>query len=148
MFSSPPSSYSHIKHEDLNAIPIEPTWVLEGSPVMRVKRIHSSADGLYEVALWECNAGKFRWHFNGDEVVHIVDGEVTVHEDDGTERTLRAGDTALFHVGSTNVWHVKSFVRKVATLRYHRPTPIDLARLVVRKARKELNKVLGAKKAA
>ncbi|MDB4975645.1 MAG: hypothetical protein JWN48_3986 [Myxococcaceae bacterium] len=139
--SIPAGTYSHIQETDLNEVPIDPSWILEGEPVSRVKLLHAAPDAKYTVALWECNAGKFRWYFGYDEVVHILDGEVVVREDDGTERTLRPGDVALFPKGTTNVWSVSSYVRKMAINRYHKPTPRELVRQVVQQGRSELQKL-------
>ncbi|MDB4989506.1 MAG: cupin domain protein [Myxococcaceae bacterium] len=144
----PVSSYAHVGETDLNEVPIDPSWILEGEPVSRVKRLHVAPDSLYEVALWECNAGRFRWHFGCDEVVHILDGEVVVQEDDGSARTLRVGDVALFPKGSTNIWSVSSHVRKIAVNRWHKPTPRERIRDVVRTARAELKKLYSHVRAA
>lgn len=45
------------------------------------------------------------WHENEDEFVFILDGEVTLIEDDG-ETTLRAGDAAAFKAGVANGHHL------------------------------------------
>ncbi|MDB4990905.1 MAG: cupin domain protein [Myxococcaceae bacterium] len=139
--AGPVSSYAHTSESELSLLKIEPEWVLEGEPISRVKQLHVTPDKRCEVALWECTKGRFRWHFYCDELVHVLDGEVVIREDDGSERTLRSGDTALFPRGSTNIWHVPHFVRKIATLRYHRQTPLDLLERVVRKAKKELRRL-------
>jgi uncharacterized cupin superfamily protein len=83
-----------------------------------VKFLAASGDGELNTALWECSAGKFKWHFFCDEVVHILDGEVRVSEEDGSnERVLKPGDVAYFHVGMITIWDVKTFVRKLAVMR-------------------------------
>lgn len=45
------------------------------------------------------------WHENEDEFVFILDGEVTLIEDDG-ETILRAGDAATFKAGVANGHHL------------------------------------------
>jgi hypothetical protein len=68
--------------------------------------------------VWECTAGKFKVDFALDEIVHILDGEVIVHEDgEGDAYTLRAGDAAYFPMGLVTHWHVPRFVRKFFVVR-------------------------------
>ncbi len=41
------------------------------------------------------------WHTESDELVYVLEGEVTLVSDEGSE-TLRAGDAAGFKAGDTN----------------------------------------------
>ena len=45
------------------------------------------------------------WHSHEDEFVYVLDGELTLIEDDG-ETVLRAGDCAAFPKGSGNGHHL------------------------------------------
>ena len=45
------------------------------------------------------------WHSHEDEFVYVLEGEVTLVEDDG-ETVLRAGDCAAFPKGSGNGHHL------------------------------------------
>jgi uncharacterized cupin superfamily protein len=121
--SAYPDSASELDLGDQLTIP--PEQVLDGMPRFRVRLIHMTSDEKYPTVLWDCTAGKFRWFFDCDEVVHILDGEVIVHEDNGRVSTLRAGDTALFPKGVTNVWEVPSYVRKLAVHRLSAPSPLE-----------------------
>ncbi len=107
--------------------PIEPTWILEGDPHARVAEWSKSTDGTTTTNVWDCTAGRFRWFFAVDEIVHIMDGSVTVSSDDHPPRTLVAGDAALFRAGSWTEWHVENYVRKHAILRQHLPRPVSFA---------------------
>lgn len=110
----------------LEPTPIPPSWIVGGSPQARCAELSRSRDGAAATFVWECTAGEFDWTFAGDETVHILDGEVIV--DDGAgPRTLRAGDVALFHAGSTCRWQVPAYVRKLAFLRDPVPRPALLA---------------------
>ena len=76
--------------------PIEPSWVLAGNPQARLS-LHSRAyDDQATTAIWDCTAGTFRWYFGWDETVMILEGEVHITAEDGSERTLKAGDIAVF----------------------------------------------------
>ena len=45
------------------------------------------------------------WHSHEDEFVHVIEGELTLIEDDG-ETVLRAGDCAAFPKGTGNGHHM------------------------------------------
>jgi hypothetical protein len=68
-----------------------------------------------------------------DEIVHILDGEVRVTDDEGTTRTLRAGDVGHFPYGSHTVWDVPQYVRKLA---FHRAPAGSLMRRAARKVKR------------
>jgi uncharacterized cupin superfamily protein len=104
------------QHADLDDSPIPPDWVLEGSPRARVSGLVKSPDGRTDVALWDCTAGKFRWEFARDETVYILEGAVHVTCASGAEHLLSAGDVGYFPAGTTSVWTVDAYVKKVAVL--------------------------------
>jgi uncharacterized cupin superfamily protein len=107
--------------------PINPDWVLAGSPVARAGEIARSTDGTTLSAVWDCTAGTFNWHFGVDETVHIVDGEVEVSAPGFGPRMLRTGDAALFRAGTTARWHVPVYVKKIAYCRHPLPRPLGFA---------------------
>ena len=107
--------------------PIDPDWIIDGRPEARSAEWSRSTDGTTTTNVWDCTAGRFRWFFAVDEIVHIMDGSVTVSSDDHPARTLVAGDAALFRAGTWSEWHVESYVRKHAILRRHLPTSMSVA---------------------
>jgi uncharacterized cupin superfamily protein len=116
---------------------VDPALVLDGSPRFRVKRLHTTPDDLYPSILWDCTGGTFRWFFRGDEFVYILEGRVIVHWEDGTTTALGPGDTALFEKGTTNIWEVPCYVKKLAVQRLRRPSIARRVRRVVRGARRK-----------
>ncbi len=110
----------------LDLAPIEPSWIIAGSPQARCAELTRSRDGTAATFVWDCTAGEFDWTFAGDETVHILQGEVIVDDGSGP-RTLRPGDVALFHAGSTCRWRVPAYVKKLAFLRDPIPRPAMLA---------------------
>ncbi|WP_445150977.1 cupin domain-containing protein [Baekduia sp. Peel2402] len=102
---------------DLDLSPITPEHVLEGEPIARSTQLTASDCGAVTTYVWDCTAGRFHWYFGVDEVVHILDGEVHVTDDDGTQHVLRAGDVGHFPLGSHSIWHVPEYVRKFAVHR-------------------------------
>lgn len=122
--------------------PIEPTWILAGTPEARMAEHSQSADGAGVTALWDCSAGAFRWHFAWDETVMILEGAVEVTDEAGVTRLLKAGDIAYFAGGTWATWRIETYVRKIAFLRRPLPAPVALAsklkRLVWRPLRSAL----------
>jgi uncharacterized cupin superfamily protein len=112
---------------DLRPLPIDPTWVKKGAPVARSVTLSKSPDGLLTAGLWDCTAGTFTWIFRRDEIVHIVEGEVRVHEGP-TTHVLVPGCVAHFPCGLETVWEVPAYVKKAFVLRA--PTPSALDRMV------------------
>ena len=113
-----------VSDAELPAMPIEPSWIVEGSPDARGAVLLQSQDKLLSSGLWSCTAGRFRWEFGWDEFVHILEGEVTITEDGGRTYKLRAGDSAHFPLGLHTHWHIPEFVKKSFTFRT--PEPFDL----------------------
>jgi uncharacterized protein len=111
---------------DLGEAPIRADHVLDGAPIARSTCLTSSTDGRISTHLWDCTAGRFRWIFGVDEIVHILDGEVHVTDHEGRTATLRTGDVGHFALGSHTVWDVPDYVRKLAVHRTPKPRPLPL----------------------
>jgi uncharacterized cupin superfamily protein len=101
---------------ELQSSPLDPTWVIAGEPVARSLGLGQSADGLLTYGLWDCTAGKFKYVYGCDEIVHLLEGEVTI-EQGGRTHTLRAGDVAYFPAGATAYWTVPHYVKKFCIFR-------------------------------
>jgi uncharacterized protein len=102
---------------ELKISPINPAWILEGEPVARNAVLSRSADTTACTIFWDCTAGKFNWHYDFDETVHILEGSVIVSSENSPAKRLEAGDVAFFPVGTKAHWHVETYVRKVAFCR-------------------------------
>ncbi|MDJ0003296.1 cupin domain-containing protein [Rhodococcus fascians] len=139
------STIEAVRLEDisLSDSPIEPTWILEGNPRARVAEWSRSTDGTTTTNVWDCTAGRFRWYFAVDEIVHIMDGSVVVSSEDHAPRTLVAGDAALFRAGTWSEWRVDNYVRKHAILRQHLPAPLSFVLGVAGSLRRRLGRLRG-----
>jgi uncharacterized cupin superfamily protein len=111
----------------LNLAPINPEWIISGAPVARAADHSRSGDRASSTAMWDCTEGEFRWFFGWDETVYIIEGEVHITAEDGTQRLLRVGDVAYFRAGTWATWRVDNYVRKVAFMRRPFPTLLALA---------------------
>lgn len=132
MLNSQPVVVAAAQGVEMRPAPITPQWVLAGKPVARAAELSRSRDHDAFTCLWDCTAGTFRWRFDCDETVHILDGEVMVFWN-GEKFRLRAGDTAYFPADSIATWQVDRYVRKIAFLRLPPPRPVSLAMRLWRK---------------
>jgi uncharacterized cupin superfamily protein len=56
---------------------------------------------------WECEQGASRWEFlTRGEVIYVLSGRMTVHEDGGEPVELTAGSSCIFPIGWTGTWTV------------------------------------------
>lgn len=63
---------------------------------------------------WECESGASRWEFTTrGEVIYVIKGSMTVHEDGGEPVTLTVGSSCIFPIGWKGVWTVHETLRKV-----------------------------------
>jgi uncharacterized cupin superfamily protein len=126
------SDQKSIAAVSLKSAPIDPSWIVAGSPQTRSAELSRSRDGSAVTVIWDCTAGDFDWSYTEDETVHILEGEAIVDEG-SLRRTLRPGDVYLFPAGSTYRWHVPIYVKKLAFLRVPMPYAAFLAVRVLRK---------------
>jgi uncharacterized protein len=108
----------------LDPAPIDPGWIVEGTPRAFARGLARSADGTTVVVAWACTAGRINWHYGVDETVHLISGEVFVTDEGGTERRLGPGNMAFFPAGSRSLWRVPVAVRKLAVCRHTLPKPL------------------------
>lgn len=97
--------------------PLLPGSVLGGAPASRSKTLVRSKDWAANLVIWECTAGRFRWHFTQDETLFVVSGETIMIGDMGEERRLGPGDIAFFPAGTRCTFVVPNGIRKVAVVR-------------------------------
>lgn len=116
--------------------PVNPSWVLEGSPVARIEHLSSSADGTASTYFWDCTAGRFNWFYTFDETLHILEGSVTLKFPDGRSRRVIAGDVVFFPSGSSAEWTVEHYIRKLAFCRTALPDFLVSARDAVRRLKR------------
>jgi len=102
---------------ELESEPIPEKWILSGEPVARSRNISRSRDLASSVVVWDCTAGRFRWHYNQDETLLVVSGEMFLTIENGEERRFGPGDVGFFPAGTVHTWRVDSHIRKVAVLR-------------------------------
>jgi hypothetical protein len=102
---------------DLDPEPILPEFILSGSPVARSKKVATSPDWTSSTVVWDCAPGSFRWHYDKEETIYVLEGEAFMMNENGTERRFAAGEVGFFLAGFTCDWRITKHFRKVAVVR-------------------------------
>lgn len=123
---------------DLRPAPLRPDQILDGQPLARSLDLGKSPDGKMSFNLWDVTAGRFSWVYHSDEIIHVLEGEVTIVPKGGAPRTLRPGDVAYFQYGLHTEWTVPVYLKKLAI---HRDVDFSLASRVAGKVRKLVRRV-------
>jgi uncharacterized cupin superfamily protein len=116
--------------------PIDPSWILAGTPVARCASLSRSEDGTSWTDAWDCTAGAFEWRYGCDETINIQEGHATITDQDGAVWNVGPGDVIFFRTGTRARWVIPAYVRKVAFCRD--PLPREL--VVAMKARDKLRR--------
>jgi uncharacterized cupin superfamily protein len=122
----------------LGPCPIEPSWITEGNPVATSTTIWRSADGMSSTLVWQCTPGRFDWHYDLDETIHILEGSIVLECETFGPTRYGPGDVVYFKNGAHAKWIVETQVRKLAFCRRTQPMLIGLAVRAVSKARRML----------
>lgn len=81
-----------------------PEKVLSGDPVFTTWNLEER-DGLY-CGIWRSTPGKWRVSYDEWEYCRILSGHSVLTDVDGTEITLRAGDSFILRPGFSGMWEV------------------------------------------
>ena len=112
----------------LKSSPIPPEWILEGEPEARCEYLSQGTLGGANSAHWSCTAGRFRWNYGWDETVLFLEGEAIITDDEGNVFRARARRQRLLSPpGTSAVWEVPSYIRKIA---FNRRPPRYLLNLI------------------
>ena len=87
----------------------------EGSvPTQHINTIFTDATGQMTAGLWASTAMHVKpYVFMRNELMHLLEGSVTITNGDGIARTFSAGDTFLVPKGMTYQWHSDGYVKKI-----------------------------------
>jgi uncharacterized cupin superfamily protein len=120
----------------LDDAPINPEWIMSGTPVARAGLHSPSTDGKASTNIWECTAGSFWWTFFNEETVVILEGSVRVTSQHGAVRVLKAGDIAYFAKNTRALWEIDTYVRKIAFCRHPYSKQVMVLRSMLGKMRR------------
>ena len=72
---------------------------------------NSSGETTYS-GLWRCEPMTFEYEFPGDEIFHILQGQLLVEILNGDSIELNAGDIVSFNKGIKSTWTIKNSFKK------------------------------------
>ena len=116
------------KAVQLKSAPIRPEWIIEGAPLARNHVLFVSEDRSSLTLFWECTAGVFRWVYDEEETIYVIEGGMTLTYPNGEVKHVGKGDVVYFAAGDTAIWTVTSHVQKIAVFR--RPMPKTFGQLL------------------
>jgi uncharacterized cupin superfamily protein len=94
--------------EPLPAINLPEHEILEGTPRAGGVFTAATTDRALTAGFWSCDVGRYQFHFDYDEFIYVIKGEVHVSEVGSSEvQVLAEGDSALFPRGVTTIWTIK-----------------------------------------
>ncbi|WP_316159139.1 MULTISPECIES: cupin domain-containing protein [unclassified Bradyrhizobium] len=121
---------------DLAPAPIEPSWIIEGSPTATSCTIARSSDGLGSTIVWHCTEGKFNWYYDFDETILILEGAIVLESEGMPAKRYGPGDVIFFRDGAHAKWHVQGHVKKLAFCLKTQPYLLGLAVRVINKLKR------------
>ncbi len=109
-------TFAHLATIDLGTPKAKPTS-LTGQQFEASKALFKSADGLLEVGVWECTAGRFTASRDtNSETCHIVAGRVTLHGPNGQTKEVGPGEVLVLPKGWHGEWELHEKTRKLYIL--------------------------------
>ena len=88
--------------------------LLENTSTPQRERVFfENLHGNFEVGLWDTQTLSTELEpFGYHEFAHVLEGEVTLREADGTEHHFKSGDVFFVPAGTLCSWHVPRYLRK------------------------------------
>ena len=112
--SSPREGSPVILDVDPLALDLTPKGTVKGATAgspEHASAVIASQDGM-RVGTWRCEPGEFPWEWKAAEMFHIIEGEGTVTDEDGTVHELAPGRVFFMAAGSRAWWKVTRTIRK------------------------------------
>jgi len=109
---------------ELQPAPLDPSQIVEGSPVVAERVLWSSSDGLRHRGVWEHGPG-VSTDVEVDEMFVVVSGRATIEVEDGPTLEVGPGDVGILEAGARTTWRVHETLRKVFHVRLSEGAPAD-----------------------
>lgn len=92
----------------------DPKLVVSGTPKWAENLLFADPTGQWTVGLWSTTAYERKViPFPRHELMHILEGAVTLHDGQGREETFKAGDTLFVPKGALMGWKCSVDVKKI-----------------------------------
>jgi len=97
---------SRVDSSDFEPFELPPDDVLEGQPNARIHWVRPEGNGSQAAGVFRCDPSVFRYAWDADETIHVLEGEVRIEVDGADSFTLGPGGIASFSAGDSGVWNV------------------------------------------
>lgn len=74
-------------------------------------QINSNGQPMYS-GLWRCDPITFDYEFPGDEIFHVLQGELQIELANGDKVNVKEGDVISFNKGIKSTWTIQSSFKK------------------------------------
>ena len=92
---------------------INPEGLVSGEPVQRGHLYYSDKETGLEVGVWDCTPMTTRLEpYSVNEFMHVLEGSVTIVYADGSEDTIKAGESFIIPKGLACSWKQSEYIRK------------------------------------
>ncbi|MCJ7995624.1 DUF861 domain-containing protein [Rhizobium cremeum] len=108
-------NFGDLLNLDIGTFSPKPTSI-EGDQQEAAMALWTSPDGKLETGIWECTPGRFTAdRSRNSEICHLLSGSVTLHNGDGTEQRIGAGEMFVLPIGWRGEWTIHEQTRKIYT---------------------------------
>lgn len=118
---------------ELEPEPINPDWIVRGTPAARSKKLVTTKDWTANVVVWECTPGAFHWRYTRDETIYVLVGEAFISTGTDQEHRFAAGDLGFFPNGFVCNWRITQTFRKFVVQKEAMLAPLGLGVKVCKK---------------
>lgn len=87
--------------------------LLAGTPQTVTQNFFTDPTGQFFAGVWESSPGRWRVSYTESEFCHITRGAVNISNEQGYNRTFKAGDSFVIPSGFVGVWHVLESMSKL-----------------------------------
>ena len=118
---------------ELESEPINPDWIVRGTPTARSKKLVTTKDWTANVVVWDCTPGVFHWRYTRDETIYVLAGEAFISTGTDQEHRFAAGDLGFFPNGFVCNWRITQTFRKFVVQKETMLAPLGLGVKVFKK---------------
>lgn len=98
----------------LAPLQVDPAPIVGTVPTQHARSWHTDPTGQWTVGVWDASPYTRKVvPSNRYELMHLLEGSVTLEDGQGGAQTFRAGDTFLVPLGAPNGWKSSEYVRKI-----------------------------------
>ena len=97
---------SRVESSEVESFGFPDEDVLEGEPNARVHWLRPEGHGSQLAGVFRCEPAVFRYTWEADETIHVLEGSVRIEVDGGPSVELTVGGIASCSGGDHGIWHV------------------------------------------